>query len=97
MAGTLLLALTSLVVFGLCLGTVRGLRDGSLLAPSLWRPSRPWQAEADCKSAAKCELLVLFLIRLFGKNLSENRPKPEKTSRIAFWVACDGLKEALGG
>jgi tellurite resistance protein len=33
MAGTLLLALTSLVVFGLCLGTVRGLRDGSLLAP----------------------------------------------------------------
>lgn len=33
MAGTLLLALSSLVVFGLCLGTVRGLRDGSLLAP----------------------------------------------------------------
>lgn len=31
--GTLLLALTSLVVFGLCLATVRGLRDGSLLAP----------------------------------------------------------------
>lgn len=27
MAGTLLLALTSLVVFGLCLGTVRGLRS----------------------------------------------------------------------
>jgi tellurite resistance protein len=32
-AGTLLLALTSLVVFGLCLATVRGLRNGSLLAP----------------------------------------------------------------
>ncbi|MDP3423244.1 MAG: C4-dicarboxylate ABC transporter [Burkholderiaceae bacterium] len=32
-AGTLLLALTSLVVFGLCLATVRGLREGSLLAP----------------------------------------------------------------
>jgi tellurite resistance protein len=33
LAGTLLLALTSLVVFGLCLATVRGLRSGSLLAP----------------------------------------------------------------
>lgn len=33
LAGTLLLALTSLVVFGLCLATVRGLRNGSLLAP----------------------------------------------------------------
>lgn len=33
MAGTLLLALTSLVVFTLSLGTVRGLREGSLLAP----------------------------------------------------------------
>ena len=33
MAGTLLLALTSLVVFSLVLGTVRGLREGSLLAP----------------------------------------------------------------
>lgn len=33
MVGTLLLALTSLVVFGLCLATVRGLRNGSLLAP----------------------------------------------------------------
>lgn len=33
MAGTLLLALTSLVVFGLSLATVRGLRNGSLLAP----------------------------------------------------------------
>lgn len=32
-AGTVLLALTSLVVFGLCLATVRGLRNGSLLAP----------------------------------------------------------------
>ncbi len=31
--GTLLLALVSLVVCGLVLGTVRGLRDGSLLAP----------------------------------------------------------------
>lgn len=33
MAGTLMLALVSLVVFGLCLATVRGLREGSLLAP----------------------------------------------------------------
>ena len=33
MGGTLLLALTSLVVTGLALATVRGLRDGSLLAP----------------------------------------------------------------
>ena len=33
MAGTLLLALTSLVVFGLVLATVRGLRSGTLLAP----------------------------------------------------------------
>ncbi len=33
MAATLLLALTSLVVFSLCLGTWRGLRNGSLLAP----------------------------------------------------------------
>jgi tellurite resistance protein len=33
MAGTLLLALTSLVIFGLVLATVRGLRDGTLLAP----------------------------------------------------------------
>lgn len=32
-AATLLLALTSLVVFGLCLATVRGLREGSMLAP----------------------------------------------------------------
>lgn len=32
-AATLLLALTSLVVFGLTLATVRGLREGSLLAP----------------------------------------------------------------
>ncbi|MFO1328725.1 MAG: SLAC1 anion channel family protein [Rubrivivax sp.] len=31
--GTLLLALASLVIAGLVLGTVRGLRDGSLLAP----------------------------------------------------------------
>lgn len=31
--GTLMLALTSLVVCGLCLATVRGLREGSLLAP----------------------------------------------------------------
>lgn len=31
--GTLMLALVSLVVFGLCLATVRGLREGSLLAP----------------------------------------------------------------
>ena len=33
MVGTLMLALVSLVVFGLCLATVRGLREGSLLAP----------------------------------------------------------------
>ncbi|MBY0465932.1 MAG: C4-dicarboxylate ABC transporter [Burkholderiales bacterium] len=33
MAGTLMLALVSLVVFGLSLATVRGLREGSLLAP----------------------------------------------------------------
>jgi tellurite resistance protein len=33
MAGTLMLALTSLVLFTLCLGTVRGLREGTLLAP----------------------------------------------------------------
>lgn len=33
MVGTLLLALVSLVVFGLSLATVRGLREGSLLAP----------------------------------------------------------------
>jgi tellurite resistance protein len=32
-AGMLLLALSSLVMGGLVLGTVRGLRDGSLLAP----------------------------------------------------------------
>lgn len=32
-AGTLLLALSSLVIGGLVLGTVRGLRDGSVLAP----------------------------------------------------------------
>lgn len=33
MVGVLMLALVSLVVFGLCLATVRGLREGSLLAP----------------------------------------------------------------
>lgn len=33
LVGTWLLALVSLVVLGLCLATVRGLRDGSLLAP----------------------------------------------------------------
>lgn len=33
MVGTLMLALVSLVVFGLALATVRGLREGSLLAP----------------------------------------------------------------
>jgi tellurite resistance protein len=31
--GVLLLALASLVILALVLGTVRGLRDGSLLAP----------------------------------------------------------------
>ena len=33
MAGVLLLAITSLVVVGLALATLRGLRDGTLLAP----------------------------------------------------------------
>jgi tellurite resistance protein len=32
-AGPVLLALASLVILGLCMGTLRGLRDGSLLAP----------------------------------------------------------------
>jgi tellurite resistance protein len=36
-----LLALASLLILGLCLGTVRGLRDGSLLAPEPVAPIVP--------------------------------------------------------
>lgn len=43
-AATLLLALTSLVVFGLTLATVRGLREGSLLAPEPVAPIIPVSA-----------------------------------------------------
>lgn len=39
--GPVLLALASLVILGLCLGTVRGLRDGSLLAPEPVAPIVP--------------------------------------------------------
>lgn len=43
--GTLMLALTSLVVCGLCMATVKGLREGSLLAPEPVAsivPARAW-------------------------------------------------------
>ena len=40
-AGPMLLALTSIVILGLVLGTVRGLRDGTLLAPEPVAPIIP--------------------------------------------------------
>jgi tellurite resistance protein len=39
--GPVLLALASLVILGLCFATVRGLRDGSLLAPEPVAPIAP--------------------------------------------------------
>jgi len=40
-AGPVLLALTSIIILGLAMGTVRGLRDGSLLAPEPVAPIIP--------------------------------------------------------
>jgi tellurite resistance protein len=43
-AGPMLLALASLIILALCMGTVRGLRDGSLLAPEPVAPIIPLHA-----------------------------------------------------
>lgn len=47
--GPVLLALASLVILGLCFATVRGLRDGSLLAPEPVAPIVPAAAEPVVK------------------------------------------------
>ncbi|ASM76808.1 C4-dicarboxylate ABC transporter [Vitreoscilla filiformis] len=42
--GPVLLALASIIILGLCMGTARGLRDGTLLAPEPVAPIMPLQA-----------------------------------------------------
>jgi tellurite resistance protein len=49
--GLALLALASLVILGLLAGTMRGLRDGSLLAPEPVAAIQPAAAAVPCSAA----------------------------------------------